>query len=108
MIDGIFYAGSEPTTVVINAKKGRATGSITLYVLSSPNEISISPSKASIITNDKITYKVTLKNRNGFYGVMENEELEWNVVSGDGTIKDGVFSPSGVGTYLIEVAIRKC
>lgn len=102
--NGKLIAGNEPGTIKITAKKGKATTTISLDILSEPNEIVIEPKKACIEKDEKITFNITAKNKNGYYASIKNSELKWNILSGDGKIENGVYTPSKEGLHLIEVS----
>ena len=104
VIDGVLQAGSEAGTITIHAKKGKITASKTLNVLSAPNEIEIIPKKTFLNQNDSVTFQTIAKNKNGYYGTIDNNELTFKVISGDGTFENGTYTPKCGGTHLIEVS----
>ena len=102
--NGIFKAGEEAGVITITAKMGKIATSLTMNVLSAPNELEITPKKTEITSLEKVTYRIIAKNKNGFYGTLQNDELTWTILSGDGTFEDGVYTPKTDGVHLIEVS----
>lgn len=101
--NNVLTAGNEAGSVVVTAKIGKATGSITLDILSQPNELTITPKKATIGEGGSVNFKVSGQNKNGYFADLKNNEVEWKVESGNGTIKNGVFTASQNGDYIISV-----
>ena len=102
--NGKLLAGNEAGTIQITAKKGKATATISIDVLSAPNEITIEPKTSYIEKNEKINFSITAKNKNGYYASIKNSELTWKILSGDGIIENGTYTPSKEGIHLIEVS----
>ncbi len=102
--NGILKAGNEAGVITITAKKGKVSTTATLNILSAPNELEIFPKKAEISSQETVSFRIIAKNKNGFYGSMQNSELTWNVLSGDGKFEDGVYTPKTDGIHLIEVS----
>ena len=102
--DGVLHAGEEPGVITVEAKKGKVSVKKSFNVLSAPNEIEIIPQRTLINQNEKITFQTIVKNRNGYYGTIENDELTYNVISGDGYFENGTYTPTVSGTHLIEVS----
>lgn len=103
--DGRILAGNEAGTAKITAKKGRATATISVDVLSAPNELEISPKKEVINLGDSIKYTVTAKNKNGYYATLLSDDLIFNVVSGDGKFEGNKYIPEKEGDHIIEIAV---
>ena len=74
-------------------------------IISMPNELTISPKKIAVAKNENVTFKVSGQNKNGYYGDLRNDEVIWEVETGNGSIKDGVFTASEAGDYIISVSI---
>lgn len=102
--DGKLIAGNTAGTIKITAQKGKAKTTISMDILSAPNEIIIEPKTSYIEKNETVKFNITAKNKNGYYASIKNSELTWNIISGDGEIKDGTFTPSKEGIHLIEIA----
>lgn len=103
--DGVLVAGNEAGSTTITASIGKAKGSFNIDVLSMPNELTITPKKSAIAKNESVTFKVSGQNKNGYYGSLKNEEVIWEIEKGNGSIKDGVFTASEAGDYIISVSI---
>ena len=102
--NGILKAGNEAGVITITAKKGKVSTSLTMNILSAPNELEVFPKKSEISSLEKVSFSIIAKNKNGFYGTMENSELTWKIISGDGTFENGVYTPKTDGIHLIEVS----
>ena len=102
--DGKLIAGADAGTITLTAKKGKISTSINVDILSSPNEITMYPKNSYIQKNENVKFDITAKNKNGYYASIKNEELTWEVVSGDGEFKDGRFYPSSDGINIISVS----
>ncbi len=102
--NGELIAGNEAGTIKITAKRRNATAEISIDILSAPNEIEISPKKSYINQNEQVNFEITAKNKNGYYASIKNEELTWEILSGDGKIENGIFYPGQEGTNLISVS----
>lgn len=102
--DGKLIAGTEAGTINIIAKKGKVEATISIDILSAPNEISIEPKISYINQNEKVKFNITAKNKNGYYASIKNSELTWKIISGDGEFTDGTYSPKKDGIHLIEVS----
>lgn len=103
--DGVLIAGDVAGSTTITASIGKAKGSFNIDVLSMPNELTITPKKSTIAKNETVTFKVSGQNINGYYGSLKNEEVMWEIEKGNGSIKDGVFTASEAGDYIISVSI---
>ena len=102
--DGKLIAGADAGTITLTAKNGKISTSINVDILSSPNEITMYPKNSYIQKNENVKFDITAKNKNGYYASIKNEELTWEVVSGDGEFKDGRFYPSSDGINIISVS----
>ena len=102
--NGKLIAGNEAGTITITAQKGKIKTSISIDILSAPNEIEIEPKISHINKNEKVEFNITAKNKNGYYASIKNSELTWKILSGDGKFIDGTYSPSSNGIHLIEVS----
>lgn len=102
--DGKLIAGADAGMITLTAKKGKISTSINVDILSSPNEITMYPKNSYIQKNENVKFDITAKNKNGYYASIKNEELTWEVVSGDGEFKDGRFYPSSDGINIISVS----
>ena len=103
--DGMIVAGSDAGTAKITAKKGRATATISVDVLSAPNEIEISPKKEAINLGESVEYTITAKNKNGYYATLLGDDLTYKVISGDGEFAGNKFVPNKEGDHVIEVSV---
>lgn len=99
-------AGDEAGTIKITAQKGKISTSISIDILSAPNEITIEPKTSYIEKNENVKFNIIAKNKNGYYASIKNSELTWNIISGDGTFSNGTYIPSKEGIHLIEVSAR--
>ena len=102
--NGKLIAGDEAGTINITAQKGKVKATISIDILSSPNEITIEPKISHVEKNEKVKLSITAKNKNGYYATIKNSELTWKVLSGDGEILDGTYIPKKDGIHLIEVS----
>ncbi len=102
--NGKLIAGEEAGTITLTAKKGKISTSVNVDILSSPNEITIYPKDSFIEKNENVKFEITAKNKNGYYASIKNDELTWEVVSGDGTFEDGKFYPKKEGINIISVS----
>ena len=105
--DGIIIAGDEAGTATITAKKGSARGSISIDVLSVPNELTITPKDTTVTLGKSVEYKIIAKNKNGYYASIEADELDWKVVKGTGSFEDNKFTPKSEGEHIISVSAGK-
>lgn len=105
--NNVLTAGNEAGNVKVTASIGKATGTISLDVLSQPNELTISPKKATIGEGGSVSFKISGQNKNGYFADLKNNEVEWKVVEGNGTIKNGVFTANSTGDYIISVTAGK-
>lgn len=105
--DGIIIAGDEAGTATITAKKGSARGSISIDVLSVPNELTITPKDTTVTLGKSVEYKIISKNKNGYYASIEADELDWEVVKGAGSFEDNKFTPKSEGEHIISVSAGK-
>lgn len=101
--NNVLIAGDEAGSVKVTASIGNATGTINLDVLSQPNELTISPKKSTIGEGGSVSFKVSGQNKNGYFADLKNNEVEWKVVEGNGTIKNGVFTANSTGDCIISV-----
>ncbi len=105
--DGVIIAGDEAGTATITAKKGSAKGSISIDVLSVPNELTITPKDTTATLGKSVEYKIIAKNKNGYYASIEADELDWKVVKGAGSFEDNKFTPKSEGEHIISVSAGK-
>ena len=103
--DGYIYSTDEVGTSTITVKKGRISKKISIDVLSSPNEIEITPKKSAISLDDSIEYSFRVKNKNGYLATLENDEFKYEVVSGEGKFDGNKFIPSKEGNHIIAVSV---
>lgn len=102
--DGMIIAGDEAGTATITAKKGNARGTLSIDVLSVPNELTISPRDVSATLESPVEYKVIAKNRNGYYASINYDELEWNIEKGKGKFEENKYIPLEEGEHIISVS----
>ncbi len=102
--DGKIIAGNDAGSVTITAESGKAEGSITLDILSAPNEIIITPKKIAVPLGKSVDFDITAKNKNGYYASINDNEVQWEVVSGDGVFDGSVYTPSTEGNHIISVS----
>ena len=103
--DGMIFAGDEAGTVKITAKKGKAKATISVDVLSAPNELQISPKKEAVNLGDSVTYAVIAKNKNGYYATLLGDDLTFKVISGDGKFEENKYVPKKEGDHIIEISV---
>lgn len=103
--DGYIYSTDEVGTSTITVKKGKVSNKISIDVLSAPNEIEISPKKSATSLGESIEYSFRVKNKNGYYATLENDEFEYEIVSGDGKFEKNKFIPSKEGDHVVAVSI---
>lgn len=102
--DNTIITGDEFGTATLTAKIGKAEGTISIDVLSAPNEINIFPKKKTISLGESVEYEIEAKNKNGYYASMLNDEFEWNVISGDGKFVEGTYIPASTGIHIVSVS----
>lgn len=103
-IDGnVLKAGSNAGTATITASLDEAKGTININVLNVANELIISPKQITISPNDTVTFKISGRDKNGFSSEIKNSEARWKADAGN--IKDGSFTASQDGNYIVEVSI---
>lgn len=102
--NGKLIAGNEAGTINITAQKGKIKTTISIDILSAPNEITIEPKISHVEKNEKVKLNITAKNKNGYYASIKNSELSWKIISGDGEFLDGIYTPKKDGIHLIEVS----
>ena len=102
--DGFIIAGDEAGSATITATIGKATSNISVDVLSEPNEITILPKAVSTKVGEKVSFKLEAKNKNGYIASIEIDEVEFEVISGDGKIVDNSFIPNFEGDSIISVS----
>lgn len=102
----------------LTAKLGNAKATIEINILSDPNEISISPKKATISSGKNVSYTIKAKNKNGYYASLDNDEINWNIedfyidgekqdyIPKDANLKNGVFTATTSGDYIISVSSK--
>lgn len=103
--DGMIFAGDEAGTAKITAKKGKAKATISVDVLSAPNELQISPKKEAVNLGDSVTYAVIAKNKNGYYATLLGDDLTFKVISGDGKFEENKYVPKKEGDHIIEISV---
>ena len=103
--DGYIYSTDEVGTSIITVKKGKISQKISIDVLSSPNEIDISPKKSATSLGEAVEYSFRVKNKNGYFATLEDYEFEYEIVSGDGEFEGNKFIPSKEGDHVIAVSI---
>ena len=97
-------AGEEAGTATVTAKVGKATASVSVDVLSSPSEISISPKTAAVQLGESVSYLLKVKNKNGYSASVNSDEITFRVVSGKGSFEGDKFTPKAEGDCLISVS----
>ncbi len=105
--DGMIIAGNEAGTATITAKKGSARGSLSIDVLSVPNELTISPRDVNATLEKPVDYDVIAKNKNGYYASINYDELEWNIEKGKGKFEGNKYIPLEEGEHIISVSAGK-
>ena len=103
--DGYIYSTDEVGTATITVKKGKISKSFKIDVLSAPNEIEISPKRAATSLGENVEYTFRIKNKNGYYASVENDEVTYEVVSGKGKFDGNKFTPSKEGDHIIAISI---
>lgn len=103
--DGYIYSTDEVGTAIITVKKGKISKKFSIDVLSAPNEIEISPKKSATSLGESIEYSFRVKNKNGYYATLENDEFKYEVISGDGEFEGNKFIPSKEGDHVIAVSV---
>ena len=103
--DGYIYSTDEVGTATITAKKGKVSKTFKIDVLSAPNEIEITPKRAAASLGENVEYTFRIKNKNGYYASVENDEVEYEVISGKGKFDGNKFTPSKEGDHVIAISI---
>ena len=103
--DGYIYSSGDVGTSKIIAKKGKVSCEFSIDVLSTPNELEITPKKTAISFGESVEYTFRAKNKNGYYASLENDELKYEIVSGDGKFDGNKFTPSKEGNHVIEISV---
>lgn len=102
--NGEVVAGTEAGSAIITAQKGSAKGSVTIDVLSVPNEISIYPKETEGTVGEEVDYTIVAKNKNGYYASIEADEMEWEIVKGKGKFEGSQYIPLEDGEHIISVS----
>ena len=102
--DNKIIAGNEAGTAKITAKKGKVQTTISLDVLSTPNELLVTPKESTLYLGEDVEFEITAKNKNGYYASIENNELKYEVLSGDGEIVGNKYIPRAEGSHLISIS----
>lgn len=105
--DNVLRGGDVAGTSTITASIGKAKASISIDVLSQPNELTISPKKITVAKGESVTFKVSGQNKNGYFADLKNTEVIWKVENGNASLKDGVFTANEAGDYIISVSCGK-
>ncbi len=103
----VITAGSEAGTANITASIGKVKGTISIDVLSMPNEIVVTPKRTLISSGDTVKFSLIAKNKNGYYATLNDNEVEWKIVSGDGKIENMTYYPRTEGTTILSVSAGK-
>lgn len=103
--NGYIYSTDEVGTATIKVKKGKVSKTFSIDVLSVPNEIEITPKKTAISLGETVEYSFRVKNKNGYYATLENDELEYEIISGSGKFEENKFTPSKEGNHIISVSV---
>lgn len=104
-VDGLtLIGGNEAGNTILTASIGKAKCDISIDVLSMPNELTITPKKVEAGKNEIVNFKVSGQNKNGYFANLKNDEVIWEVLSGDAKIKDGKFEAKEAGNYIVSVS----
>lgn len=112
--DGVI-SGDTVGMTMLSAKVGSAKTSIEINILSDPQELIIFPKTSSITSGKQIAFNIEAKNKNGYYANLNSDEVNWkienylfngieqDIIPEDATLKDGVFSATTAGEYIISI-----
>lgn len=101
--ENVLKAGSDAGIATITASIDEAKGKTDVNVLNRPSEIIISPKSITISPNDTVTFKISGRDKNGYSSNLKNSEVTWNVDGG--SIKEGSFTASKEGNYIVDASI---
>ena len=103
--DGYIYSTNEVGTSTITIKNGKVSQNVKIDVLSSPNEIEISPKRTAASLGDSVEYTFRAKNKNGYYATLENDEVKFEIINGKGKFEENKFVPSKEGDHIIAISV---
>ncbi|MBQ9266884.1 MAG: phosphodiester glycosidase family protein [Clostridia bacterium] len=109
-------SGDTVGMTMLKAKVGNATAEIEINILSDPQDLSISPKKVTLSSGKSTSFTISAKNKNGYYGTLNNDEITWKIESfaidgimqekipSDASLKNASFTATTSGDYIISVA----
>lgn len=103
VIDGII-SGDTVGMTMLKATVGKVSKEIEINILSAPNELSISPKRSTVLSNDKVIFSVSAKNKNGYYGLLNSDDVIWKIEQGNGVMEGNIFTASDSGDYIISAS----
>lgn len=97
----------------LTASIGKIKASIEINILSDANELFIAPKQTSVLPNQKVTYTINAKNKNGYYAKTNLDTVsskiiayykdgeKQNTIPEDAKIENHTFTAKTAGEYLI-------
>lgn len=102
--DGKIIGLKEGVTEITFEYMGKKTKK-KLHILGEVYELEISPKNCDILITDTINFKLLATDKDGYSSIIDNSTINWKIETGNGTIKDGVFTPSKHETVIISANI---
>ena len=99
---------------IIALKKGSSTITVeylgkkisqNIEILGDIYNLEISPKETNISINDNVNFKLIATDKNGFSDTISNNLVEWEIVNGNGTIDNGIYTPTKHETVIVSANI---
>lgn len=76
-----------------------------LHILGEVYNLEISPQNCDILIDDVINFELLATDKDGYSSIIDNSTINWKIETGNGTIKNGIFTPSKHETVIISANI---
>ncbi|MBR5219294.1 MAG: phosphodiester glycosidase family protein [Clostridia bacterium] len=86
---------------------GKAKGNATLTVLDEAVQLDVYPQTLSLASGESAKVHINAKDKNGFEAAVSPQRVEWEKVSGNLTIKDGVITSADGGSAVVKLTTDK-
>ena len=115
-VENGILTGDTVGMTMLTAKYGKAKSTIEINILSNPHDLAITPKKTTISSGKNISFKIEAKNKNGYYSILNDNEITWEIESfydidgnetkipKDAVIKENTFFATTPGDYIISVS----
>ena len=91
----------------VKARIGSVSAECPISVLSSPVQLVLDKKDIKLALNDSAAFTVVGKNKNGYYAVIEPQDVTWKVNGKIGSFNGNVFTASGQGTGYLDISVGK-